>query len=107
MELMMSSGGLALLAAQPQLPKLDTFGVMNTNHSPSSSSSSGGSQSLNITECVPVSSSEHVAEIVGRQGEPLITYYNRYILFYEILKFDILSIHITFFYEIFVIILSI
>ena len=26
-------------------------------------------QSANTTECVPVPSSEHVAEIVGRQGE--------------------------------------
>ncbi|NXW14323.1 MEX3C ligase, partial [Circaetus pectoralis] len=26
-------------------------------------------KSVNTTECVPVPSSEHVAEIVGRQGE--------------------------------------
>ena len=26
-------------------------------------------KSMNMTECVPVPSSEHVAEIVGRQGE--------------------------------------
>lgn len=26
-------------------------------------------KSVNMTECVPVPSSEHVAEIVGRQGE--------------------------------------
>jgi len=29
---------------------------------------SGGRKSANMTECVPVPSSEHVAEIVGRQG---------------------------------------
>jgi hypothetical protein len=28
-----------------------------------------GRRSQNMTECVPVPSSEHVAEIVGRQGE--------------------------------------
>jgi RNA-binding protein MEX3 len=28
-----------------------------------------GKKSQNMTECVPVPSSEHVAEIVGRQGE--------------------------------------
>ncbi|NXL67765.1 MEX3A protein, partial [Chordeiles acutipennis] len=39
---------------------------------PSSSSSSSAvvlKSSSNTTECVPVPSSEHVAEIVGRQGE--------------------------------------
>lgn len=40
----------------------------------SSASDSGGDsdkprRSQNTTECVPVPSSEHVAEIVGRQGE--------------------------------------
>lgn len=30
---------------------------------------SRGKKSQNTTECVPVPSSEHVAEIVGRQGE--------------------------------------
>lgn len=30
-----------------------------------------GRRSQNMTECVPVPSSEHVAEIVGRQGESL------------------------------------
>lgn len=29
-------------------------------------------RSANMTECVPVPSSEHVAEIVGRQGELLV-----------------------------------
>lgn len=35
-------------------------------------------KSQNMTECVPVPSSEHVAEIVGRQGK---------FLFYKILRF--------------------
>jgi len=33
----------------------------------------------NITECVPVPSSEHVAEIVGRQGEQLVGVHVRFI----------------------------
>lgn len=36
-----------------------------------SSSSETKGRGCNITECVPVPSSEHVAEIVGRQGKPL------------------------------------
>uniref|UniRef100_H2T5E5 Mex-3 RNA binding family member D n=1 Tax=Takifugu rubripes TaxID=31033 RepID=H2T5E5_TAKRU len=36
--------------------------------SPSSCSPSPEKRSVNMTECVPVPSSEHVAEIVGRQG---------------------------------------
>lgn len=32
-------------------------------------------KSVNTTECVAVPSSEHVAEIVGRQGESLFTFY--------------------------------
>ena len=31
-------------------------------------------KSVNMTECVPVPSSEHVAEIVGRQGEPMFPF---------------------------------
>lgn len=31
-------------------------------------------KSVNMTECVPVPSSEHVAEIVGRQGAYIISY---------------------------------
>lgn len=38
-------------------------------------------KSQNMTECVPVPSSEHVAEIVGRQGNKL------YIKILELLKF--------------------
>ena len=33
----------------------------------------GGKKSANMTECVPVPSSEHVAEIVGRQGESAVS----------------------------------
>ena len=33
-----------------------------------SGSANHGRHGINMTECVPVSSSEHVAEIVGRQG---------------------------------------
>ena len=32
-------------------------------------------KSMNMTECVPVPSSEHVAEIVGRQGKYIIVYF--------------------------------
>ena len=37
--------------------------LSSTNHE------SFGKKSQNMTECVPVPSSEHVAEIVGRQGK--------------------------------------
>ena len=32
-----------------------------------------GKKSQNMTECVPVPSSEHVAEIVGRQGKKILS----------------------------------
>lgn len=35
-------------------------------------------KSQNMTECVPVPSSEHVAEIVGRQGELINFYFKRF-----------------------------
>lgn len=44
-------------------------------------------KSQNMTECVPVPSSEHVAEIVGRQGN--ITYY------WTLLLYHIVSIYKT------------
>ena len=34
-----------------------------------------GKKSQNMTECVPVPSSEHVAEIVGRQGKAMCSCY--------------------------------
>jgi len=36
-------------------------------------------RSVNMTECVPVPTSEHVAEIVGRQGNFTVTYFNKMI----------------------------
>lgn len=36
-------------------------------------------RSVNMTECVPVPSSEHVAEIVGRQGKARCLYYYYYL----------------------------
>ncbi|CAK9299918.1 unnamed protein product [Gordionus sp. m RMFG-2023] len=47
--------------------------VRNSNSNNSNSSNNGGvvgnkKKGVNMTECVPVPSSEHVAEIVGRQG---------------------------------------
>uniref|UniRef100_A0A669DSY3 Mex-3 RNA binding family member D n=1 Tax=Oreochromis niloticus TaxID=8128 RepID=A0A669DSY3_ORENI len=41
---------------------------LGSRDSPSSCSPSPEKRSVNMTECVPVPSSEHVAEIVGRQG---------------------------------------
>lgn len=49
---------------------LDTVGL--TSHvgfSGGMAEDSRSKKSQNMTECVPVPSSEHVAEIVGRQGE--------------------------------------
>ena len=40
----------------------------NGNLSPQSFADEANKKSANMTECVPVPSSEHVAEIVGRQG---------------------------------------
>jgi len=52
----------------------------------SSTYDSIGKKSQNMTECVPVPSSEHVAEIVGRQGKKkknkkVQTFYNEFCLF--------------------------
>ena len=38
-----------------------------------------GKKSQNMTECVPVPSSEHVAEIVGRQGKTKFDWENNLI----------------------------
>lgn len=43
-------------------------GFMNTNLDSESARLAAAKRSQNTTECVPVPSSEHVAEIVGRQG---------------------------------------
>ena len=47
----------------------------NGNLSPQSFADEANKKSANMTECVPVPSSEHVAEIVGRQGRSLFTFY--------------------------------
>ena len=39
-----------------------------------------GRRSQNMTECVPVPSSEHVAEIVGRQGESIFHYFKFFLI---------------------------
>lgn len=51
--------------------EMSMFG-MNNENDPLVNSFDGeprGKKSQNTTECVPVPSSEHVAEIVGRQGK--------------------------------------
>lgn len=45
--------------------------------------SNSNKKSQNMTECVPVPSSEHVAEIVGRQG---LYSYNKYIYLYAVFR---------------------
>jgi len=57
-----------------QIDDEDMMPTMHQNTSTSASSSTSVRQSANMTECVPVPSSEHVAEIVGRQGQS-----NRYV----------------------------
>lgn len=54
----------------------DEVPVNNGNLSPQSfAEEQAKRRSANMTECVPVPSSEHVAEIVGRQGiNPLFTH---------------------------------
>lgn len=56
----------------------DNLDVALTNHVGFTSSiieeAARNKKSQNMTECVPVPSSEHVAEIVGRQGEYQINY---------------------------------
>lgn len=52
--------------------ELSNLGLLGTGDDDSSTSSydeiTKSKKSQNMTECVPVPSSEHVAEIVGRQG---------------------------------------
>ena len=47
---------------------LSMLGLSNEDDGPSTLDDRGR-KSSNMTECVPVPSSEHVAEIVGRQGK--------------------------------------
>ena len=44
-----------------------------------------GKKSQNMTECVPVPSSEHVAEIVGRQGTHLLLEIKFYLMHFKLL----------------------
>ena len=43
-------------------------------------------KSQNMTECVPVPTSEHVAEIVGRQGKISIHYYFKKLTYCSVSK---------------------
>jgi len=57
--------------ASPVLGRATAGGVVASllsDMSGSAAMTSSGRKSANMTECVPVPSSEHVAEIVGRQG---------------------------------------
>lgn len=47
---------------------LSMLGLTNEDDGPSTFDENRARKSSNMTECVPVPSSEHVAEIVGRQG---------------------------------------
>ncbi len=47
---------------------LSMLGLTNEDDGPSTFDDARARKSSNMTECVPVPSSEHVAEIVGRQG---------------------------------------
>lgn len=55
-------------ALQLALDQLSLLGLDNDENGLYDNESSR-KKSVNMTECVPVPSSEHVAEIVGRQGE--------------------------------------
>ena len=60
-----SSSGL-----DPNNPLLHPFGISSCNGIGGSLEDLKTRRSQNMTECVPVPTSEHVAEIVGRQGKP-------------------------------------
>ncbi|KAH9370372.1 hypothetical protein HPB48_006710 [Haemaphysalis longicornis] len=65
-----SSGGLEDQRALQLALELSMLGLNNENDSlhPNLEADTRNKKSQNTTECVPVPSSEHVAEIVGRQG---------------------------------------
>lgn len=48
--------------------ELSMLGLINEDDNNNHESESRAKKSQNTTECVPVPTSEHVAEIVGRQG---------------------------------------
>lgn len=72
-EMERSSGGLEDQRALQLALELSMLGLNNENDSlhPNFEADTRNKKSQNTTECVPVPSSEHVAEIVGRQGERL------------------------------------
>ncbi|XP_061671563.1 RNA-binding protein MEX3B isoform X4 [Syngnathoides biaculeatus] len=47
---------------------LDQLSLLGLSHDDDDDSREPRRKNVNMTECVPVPSSEHVAEIVGRQG---------------------------------------
>ncbi|KAL3246002.1 hypothetical protein MRX96_058020 [Rhipicephalus microplus] len=69
-EMERSSGGLEDQRALQLALELSMLGLNNENDSlhPNLEADTRNKKSQNTTECVPVPSSEHVAEIVGRQG---------------------------------------
>lgn len=69
-EMERSSGGLEDQRALQLALELSMLGLNNENDSlhPNFEADTRNKKSQNTTECVPVPSSEHVAEIVGRQG---------------------------------------
>ncbi|CAA9998717.1 unnamed protein product [Nesidiocoris tenuis] len=66
-------------------PDAPSIGALPSSFIIADETRSGGKKSQNMTECVPVPSSEHVAEIVGRQGctsrfQPIILNSRTYII---------------------------
>lgn len=55
-------------ALQIALDQLSLLGLDNDENPLYDNNQEPRKKSVNMTECVPVPSSEHVAEIVGRQG---------------------------------------
>lgn len=78
-EMERSGGGLEDQRALQLALELSMLGLNNENDSLGSSFEGEGrsKKSQNTTECVPVPSSEHVAEIVGRQGKLKIRHRER------------------------------
>ena len=67
----LGSGSLEDQRALQLALELSMLGLSNDDPLSSFDPDSRGKKSQNTTECVPVPSSEHVAEIVGRQGKRL------------------------------------
>lgn len=62
-------------ALQIALDQLSLLGLDNDENPLYDNNQEPRKKSVNMTECVPVPSSEHVAEIVGRQGVCFIVSY--------------------------------